>query len=269
VPYEIGEFVGTLKAKTFLQGPLLGFSGSTGRVVDAIIPWVDGCQDKYTTVDFEFSEPSVVFQLGESHEQTIQTKVELIPEWSHLPVPNPKPKISFVFTNDLAQLDVASLKFTASTSDPTKVGIDYANSPNRVQIHTRQVSAFIEGFEATTTVTHPVEIQVLPTCQLSEITESKTLQDISTPLETWKERDLKEYFFTHEHETIWPEGSCTVASRIEGGNTSYASVHGDTYMFTVSPVLPADIGTHDLTVTAFYSAWTEPTPPTEIAQQSI
>jgi len=85
------------------------------------------------------------------------------------------------------------------------------------------------------------------------------------PLETWKEHDLKEYFFSHEHEAIWPEGSCTVASRIEGGDTTYANVHGDTYIFTVSPVLPVDVGTHDLTVTAFYSSWVEPTLPTKTA----
>jgi len=76
---------------------------------------------------------------------------------------------------------------------------------------------------------------------------------------------LKEYFNTHEHELIWPEDSCTISSRIEGGDTTFASFDEDTYLLTVDPVLPVDVGTHDLTVTAYYSDWAEPTPPTEVA----
>jgi len=152
-----------VKGPTKLVGPLYGFRTAGGAVLDYFYPYVDTCTEKYVTVEFEIPEPDVVFQFGESHEQTLLTRVEMLPAWSHLPLP--LPAVDVMFSNDdLAQLDVASLKFTASTSDPTKVGIDYANSPNKVQIHIRQISAFIEGFEATTTVTRPVEIQVLPTC---------------------------------------------------------------------------------------------------------
>jgi len=118
-------------------------------------------------------------------------------------------------------------------------------------------------------VTKTVSIQVLPTCQLSSITVSKTLEDITTPLQTWEDRDMQEYFFTHQHETIWPTGSCIVKSRIEGGETTWAHFWDPTQMLTISSAYPSDVGTHSLTMTAFYSSWAEPTPPIMTASQTI
>jgi len=67
------------------------------------------------------------------------------PEWVHLPLPddaNDARRISFT-DDDLATMDGTTFSLTASTSDPTKVGIDSSNLPHKVQLHTRQVSAFI------------------------------------------------------------------------------------------------------------------------------
>jgi len=40
-------------------------------------------------------------------------------------------------------------------------------------------------------------------------------------------------------------------------------------MLTISSVYPSDVGTHSLTMTAFYSSWFEPTPPTVTASETI
>jgi len=133
-----GSFSGctSTKGPTKLVGPLYGFRTAGGAVIDYFYPYVDTCSEKYATVDFLIPEPDVAFQFGESHEQTLLTRVEMLPAWSHLPVPAVKVRFLSPDDDDLAQLDEVSLKFTASTTDATKVGIDYTNLPNRVQIHT-------------------------------------------------------------------------------------------------------------------------------------
>jgi len=67
------------------------------------------------------------------------------------------------FSDDLVTVDATNLQLTISTEDPSKVGIDYSNNPNNVLVHTRSITAFVEGLPDVTR-TETIEIQVLPTC---------------------------------------------------------------------------------------------------------
>ena len=111
--------------------------------MDSFYPMVDKCYHKYATISaFNIPEPNIVFQLGTSHTQTLHPIVAMQPEWAHLPAPPAR----IGFTNDdLAGANGTTFELTASTSDPTKVGINSSNLPHRVQVHTRQVSAYVLG----------------------------------------------------------------------------------------------------------------------------
>jgi len=80
---------------------------------------------------------------------------------------------------------------------------------------------------------------------------------------------MREYFYTHEHEAIWPAGSCTVTNRIQNGDTSFATFDDATEILRIYTPDPKDVGVNSLTMEAFYSAFEEPTPPTETATQTI
>jgi len=92
------------KPKAYLQGQFLGYSAWHGSVIDSFHPIVDKCYEKYATIsETPIPEPNVVFQLGESHTQTLQPIVAVQPEWAHLVTPR------MLFANDdLAALDMTT-----------------------------------------------------------------------------------------------------------------------------------------------------------------
>jgi len=80
---------------------------------------------------------------------------------------------------------------------------------------------------------------------------------------------MREYFYTHEHEAIWPAGCCTVTNRIKNGDTSFAIFDDVTEILRIYTAIPQDVGVHSLTMEAFYSAYEELTPPTTTSSATI
>ena len=63
--------------------------------------------------------------------------------------------------------------------------------------------------------------------------------------------------FTYEHRNTWPDGTCTLAARVNGGDTGYVAIadnNDELYLYT--PDL-ANIGSHTVVVEIYYIQWAE------------
>jgi len=82
---------------------------------------------------------------------------------------------------------------------------------------------------------------------------------MSTPLNSQISQAIDIY--THAFAAQLPPTSCTLAYRIKGGNTSYASLSGTT--LTLASILPADVDSHSITIEAYYATYIDSVAPTQ------
>jgi len=88
---------------------------------------------------------------------------------------------------------------------------------------------------------------------------------MSTPLNSQISQAIDIY--THAFAAQLPPTSCTLAYRIKGGNTSYASLSGTT--LTLASILPADVDSHSITIEAYYATYIDSVAPTQTHEQTI
>jgi len=103
---------------------------------------------------------------------------------------------------------------TLTTNDPSKVGS-----------HTATITAYFDGVaggEHSQTIT--LLVSGGAECQTSGILQTTPLTAMSTVLGSTSTQAIDPY--SHQFEASWPAGSCVVAYRIKGGDTSYASLSG-------------------------------------------
>jgi len=74
---------------------------------------------------------------------------------------------------------------------------------------------------------------------------------------------------THEYINSLAPGTCTISYRLLNCHSDYCSFDAGKSLIEASTVLPSAVGTHVVTVEAYYSGYPDPTPPTRITRKTF